>query len=87
MNRRQRDILEALDKRKSESQSNLEMVRQECGSFAPVVFRGDWRVLLDERLVIGNPANDSNERITGTGRITALGEEALKEIRSRKPGE
>jgi hypothetical protein len=74
----QRDILEALYKRKSQPETDLDEVRQECGSFAPKVFLADWDGLLKERLVIGNPGNDSNKRVIGKGKITALGEEALK---------
>jgi hypothetical protein len=78
MTKRQRDILEALDKRKSQSQTDLNTVWQECGSFGPAVFLQDWGVLVKEGLVFGSPTNDSNQKITGTGRITPRGEEALE---------
>jgi len=39
----------------------------------------DWKALFDEGLVIGNPTNESNQRIAGAGRITARREEALKQ--------
>jgi hypothetical protein len=81
MNKRQRAILEILDKLKSQPQpADLETVRQEYGSFAPFVFLWDWKALFDQRFVTGVPKINSDQVITGTGRITANGEKALEEI-------
>jgi hypothetical protein len=77
MTKRQRDILEALYRRKSQPETDLEKVRQECGSFgAAVFFLEDWNPLREKGFVAGNPIHE-NDRIIGTGRITAKGEEAL----------
>jgi hypothetical protein len=91
MTERQRKILETVYRRKNplepELETGLEEVWLECGSFAPAVFLQDWKALVEERLVIGSPTNESNQKIIGTGRITASGEEALKESRSKESGE
>lgn len=81
MDKLQRDILEALDKRKTQPETtNLHTVWQECGSMGPAVFMHAWRVLLDDGLVTGSPTNQLNQMIVGTGRITPRGEEALEAL-------
>jgi hypothetical protein len=86
MTERQREVLEALYKRKSplepELETDLEEVRQEYGSYgAAVFFLEDWNTLRKKGFVTGNPIHEKN-RIIGTGRITLRGEEALKQIRA-----
>ncbi|HXM05196.1 MAG TPA: hypothetical protein VN939_21465 [Chthoniobacterales bacterium] len=71
-------ILEALSKHKSELQTDLGTVWQECGSAEPHVFFFDWEVVVDKGFVVGSVTNDNDKIITGTGRITPRGEEALK---------
>jgi len=71
-------ILEALSKHKSELQTDLGTVWQECGSAVPHVFFYDWEILSDKSFVVGIVTNGNDKIITGTGRITPRGEEVLK---------
>jgi hypothetical protein len=82
MTNRQRALLETLYKHKSplepELETDLEKVRQEYGPYgAAAFFLEDWNPLRKKGFVSGNPIHE-NDRIIGKGRITALGEEALK---------
>ena len=80
---RQHAILEALYKRKNKPETDVETIRQEsCGSVAPSVFMGDWKILLDNGFVVGLPTNDNNKIITGTGRITSRGEQEFKALKA-----
>ena len=85
---RQRTILEVLYKRKDplepEVETDLEEVWRECGSYGPKSFETDWEVLRKQGFVTGEPGierigNSENDRVTGTGRITAKGEKELKD--------
>ena len=87
MTKRQRALLETLlrykNPREPDRETDLEKVRQEYGSFgAAVFFLEDWNPLRLKGFVAGNPIHE-NDKITGTGRITAEGEKALKD----KPSE
>jgi hypothetical protein len=43
----------------------VETIRQEsCGSVAPSVFMGDWKILLDNGFVVGLPTNEQRPRVT-----------------------
>jgi len=82
---RQHAILEALYKRKNKPETDVDTIRQEsCGSVAPSVFMGDWKILLDKGFVVGLPTNDNNKIITGTGRITSRGEQEFKALKAKK---
>jgi hypothetical protein len=82
---RQHAILEALYKRKNKPETDVETIRQEsCGSVAPSVFMGDWKILLDNGFVVGLPTNDNNKIITGTGRITSRGEQEFKALKAKQ---
>lgn len=80
MDKLQRDILEALDKRKTDaSTTNIHPIWQASGT-APAVFFYAWKNLLEEDFVTGEITNQSNEIIVGTGRITLRGEKELKAL-------
>jgi hypothetical protein len=83
---RQHAILEALYKRKNKPETDVETIRQEsCGSAAPAVFMGDWKILLDKGFVVGLPTNDDNKIVIGMGRITSRGEQEFKALKGKTP--
>ena len=81
MDKRQRHILEALEKHKfDQDAANLNPIWQ-GSDVTPGVFMHDWKVLVEKGYVRGwNVTNQMNQEIVGTGRITPQGEEALREL-------
>jgi len=75
-------ILEALSKHKSDLQTDLGTVWQECDSAVPHVFFYDWEILSDKSFVVGSVTNDDDKIITGTGRITSRGEQEFKTLKA-----
>jgi hypothetical protein len=76
----ERLILDRLAKVKEVQQTNINLnaIWKECGGVAPSDFAQAWGILDAEELVHGE-LYASGESIEGLGKITAKGEEALKE--------
>jgi hypothetical protein len=72
-------ILDRLAKAKKIQQTNIDLNRiwKECGSITPGDFAQAWSILDAEELVHGELYTTA-EAIEGLGKITAKGEEALK---------
>jgi hypothetical protein len=76
----ERLILDRLAKAKEvqETNINLTTIWKECGGVAPTDFAEAWGILDAEEMVHGE-LYSAAESIEGLGKITAKGEQALKE--------
>jgi hypothetical protein len=76
----ERTILDLLAKAKKVQQTNINLntIWKECGDVDPTGFAQAWGILDAEEMVHGE-LYSSAESVEGLGKITAKGEQALKE--------
>jgi len=82
MRDRELKILEALYNRKADSNAtDLEPLYRESGVGAAVFFHDVKNLAELSYIKVSNLTHNSDQKVTGTARITTTGEQALKEVR------